>query len=87
MKAIVIGAGIGGLSAAIALRKAGIETVVFERTRELKEIGAGLSLMSNATKALNGLGLTDALRGIGVPIGVAEIRTWRGSFQDTHVAA
>jgi 2-polyprenyl-6-methoxyphenol hydroxylase-like FAD-dependent oxidoreductase len=78
MKAIVIGAGIGGLSAAIALRNAGVETVVFERTRELKEIGAGLSLMSNATKALNGLGLTDALRGIGVPIGVAEIRTWRG---------
>jgi 2-polyprenyl-6-methoxyphenol hydroxylase-like FAD-dependent oxidoreductase len=79
MKAIVIGAGVGGLSAAIALRKAGVETVVFERARELKEIGAGLSLMSNATKALNGLGLTpDALRGIGVPIGVAEIRTWRG---------
>jgi 2-polyprenyl-6-methoxyphenol hydroxylase-like FAD-dependent oxidoreductase len=78
MKAIVIGAGIGGLSAAIALRKAGVETVVFERARELKEIGAGLSLMSNATKALNGLGLTDALRGIGIAIEVAEIRTWRG---------
>ena len=79
MKAIVIGAGIGGLSAAIALRKAGAETVVFERARELKEIGAGLSLMSNATKALNGLGLTpEALREIGVPIGVAEIRTGRG---------
>jgi 2-polyprenyl-6-methoxyphenol hydroxylase-like FAD-dependent oxidoreductase len=78
MKAIVIGAGIGGLSAAIALRSAGIETLVFERARELKEIGAGLSLTANATKALNGLGLTDALRGIGAPIGVAEIRTWRG---------
>ncbi len=43
VKAIVVGAGIGGLSAAIALRKAGIETVVFERTRELKEVGVGLS--------------------------------------------
>ena len=78
MKAIVIGAGIGGLSAAIALRRAGVEALVFERTRELKELGAGLSLTANATKALNGLGLTDALRGIGAPIGVAEIRTWRG---------
>ena len=78
MKAIVIGAGVGGLSAAIALRRAGIETLVFERARELKEIGAGLSLTANATKALNGLGLTDALREIGAPIGVAEIRTWRG---------
>jgi 2-polyprenyl-6-methoxyphenol hydroxylase-like FAD-dependent oxidoreductase len=78
MKAIVIGAGIGGLSAAIALRRAGVEALVFERTRELKELGAGLSLTANATKALNGLGLTDALRGIGIPIGVAEIRAWRG---------
>ena len=78
MKAIVIGAGIGGLSAAIALRRAGVEALVFERTRELKELGAGLSLTANATKALNGLGLTDALRGLGIPIGVAEIRAWRG---------
>jgi 2-polyprenyl-6-methoxyphenol hydroxylase-like FAD-dependent oxidoreductase len=78
MKAIVIGAGVGGLSAAIALRRVGIETVVFERARELREIGAGLSLMANASKALNGLGLAGALRGIGVPIGVAKIRTWRG---------
>ena len=78
MKAIVIGAGIGGLSAAIALRKAGVETVVFERARELREIGAGISLAANATRALNELGLADALRGIGAPIEVADIRTWRG---------
>lgn len=78
MKAIVVGAGIGGLSAAIALRRAGVEAVVFERARELKEIGAGLSLMPNAIRALNGLGLADALRAIGAPIGVAQIRTWRG---------
>jgi 2-polyprenyl-6-methoxyphenol hydroxylase-like FAD-dependent oxidoreductase len=80
MRAIVVGAGIGGLSAAIALRRAGVETVVFERARELKEIGAGLSLTANATRALNGLGLADALRGIGVPAKVAEIRAWRGGI-------
>ena len=78
MKARVIGAGIGGLTAAIALRKAGIETIVFERARELKEIGAGISLAPNATKAFKGLGLADALGGIGAPIKVAEIRTWQG---------
>ena len=83
MKAIVIGAGIGGLSAAIALRKAGMETVVFERARELKEVGAGLSLTANATAALNELGLAHALREIGGPVGRAEIRT----FDDTCVAA
>lgn len=77
MKALIIGAGIGGLSAAIALRKAGMETTVFERARELKEIGAGLSLAPNAT---NELGLTDALQGIGAPVRVGEIRTWRGQL-------
>ncbi len=80
MKSIVIGAGIGGLSAAIALRKAGIETAVFERARELKEIGAGLSLAPNATKAFKELGLTNALQGIGAPVRVGEIRTWRGEL-------
>ena len=75
MKALVIGAGIGGLSAAIALRKAGVETVVFERARELREIGAGISQAANATRALNELGLADALQGIGTPIEVADIRT------------
>ena len=80
MKAIVIGSGIGGLTAAIALRRAGLEAVVFERVRELKEIGAGLSLMANATGALHGLGLAGVLRGMGEPIDVAEIRTWRGDL-------
>jgi 2-polyprenyl-6-methoxyphenol hydroxylase-like FAD-dependent oxidoreductase len=80
MKAIVVGSGIGGLSAAIALRKVGVEAVVFERARELREIGAGLSLMANATGALNGMGLAGALRGMGQTIGVAEIRAWRGDL-------
>ncbi|MCA1717674.1 MAG: NAD(P)-binding protein, partial [Actinobacteria bacterium] len=80
IKVIVVGAGIGGLSAAIALRKAGIETVVFERARELKEIGARLSLVANATRALNELGLAGPLRGLGEPVGRAEIRTWRGEI-------
>jgi 2-polyprenyl-6-methoxyphenol hydroxylase-like FAD-dependent oxidoreductase len=83
VKAIVVGAGIGGLSAAIALRKAGIETVVFERAGELREVGAGLSLTANATAALDELGLADALRGMGGPVGRAEIRTWRGDVLST----
>ena len=78
MKAIVVGGGIGGLTAAIALRRIGIEAVVFERAGELREIGAGLALATNATRALGKLGLADALREIGVPVGVAEFRSWRG---------
>jgi len=44
MKGVIIGGGIGGLSAAIALRRVGIETVVCEQADALREIGAGLSL-------------------------------------------
>ena len=78
MRAIVVGGGIGGLTAAIALRRIGIEAVVFERAGELREIGAGLALAANATRALGKLGLADALQGIGVPARVAEYRSWRG---------
>src|SRR5690349_19254333 len=61
MRVIVVGAGIGGLTAAIALRQRGIDVEVFERSRELTEIGAGISLWANALKALYHLGLRDAL--------------------------
>jgi 2-polyprenyl-6-methoxyphenol hydroxylase-like FAD-dependent oxidoreductase len=51
-KAIVIGGGIGGLAAAVALRKVGMAVTVFERAPEICEVGAGLSLWSNAVTAL-----------------------------------
>ena len=56
MKAIVIGAGIGGLCAAIALRNAGLEVVIYEQASAILEVGAGLSLWPNATKAPAWLG-------------------------------
>ena len=62
MKAIVIGAGIGGLTAALALRKAGIEIEIYERVGELRAVGAGISLWANAIRALAALGLGDPLR-------------------------
>jgi glycine/D-amino acid oxidase-like deaminating enzyme len=49
MKAMIVGAGIGGLTAAIALRRAGVETTVFERAGELREVGAGLLLARGDT--------------------------------------
>ena len=61
MRAIVVGGGIGGLTAAIALQRIGVEVVVFERADELQEIGAGISLWANAMKALGKLGLADAV--------------------------
>ncbi len=78
MRAIVVGAGIGGLSTAIALRRIGVETTVFERAGELKEIGAGVALAANAVKALRGFGLATAIKDIGVPVRDAEICSWQG---------
>ncbi|WP_029741852.1 NAD(P)-binding protein, partial [Enterobacter asburiae] len=47
MRAIVIGAGIGGLSAAVALKKAGIDCTVFEAVKEIRPVGAAISIWPN----------------------------------------
>lgn len=65
MKVIIIGAGIGGTSAAIALRRLGHDVVVYDRMRENKPVGAALSLWSNGVKVLNWLGLGDEVRALG----------------------
>ncbi len=75
---MVVGGGIGGLTAAIALGRAGVEAAVFERAEELREIGAGISLWSNAVKALKKLGVYDAIREAGGAELGGEIRSWRG---------
>jgi 2-polyprenyl-6-methoxyphenol hydroxylase-like FAD-dependent oxidoreductase len=77
-QAIVAGAGIGGLTAALALRQAGLDVVVFERAVELREVGAGLLLAANAQKALRKLGLAEAVARLGTPASTSEIRSWRG---------
>lgn len=56
-RAIVVGGGIGGLSAAIALDQMGVEVTVYEQAAEPGEVGAGLTLWPNAIKALRKLGL------------------------------
>jgi salicylate hydroxylase len=58
----VIGAGIGGLAAACALRDRGFEVEVHERAAELGEVGAGLQLGPNAVKVLRALGIEAELR-------------------------
>jgi 2-polyprenyl-6-methoxyphenol hydroxylase-like FAD-dependent oxidoreductase len=61
----VVGGGIGGLSAALALRRAGWAVTVLERAPELREVGAGIALMANAVRGLSALGVGEALRGRG----------------------
>ena len=79
---IVVGGGIGGLAAGIALHKAGLEPLVLERAPELTEIGAGLGLAANALKALDYLGAADAMRAKGV---IAEENVWRGLDDREHI--
>jgi len=61
-RCVVVGGGIAGLSAAIAMRKAGYETTVFEQAPKLAPIGAALSIWGNAMAGLDWLGCGDAVR-------------------------
>jgi 2-polyprenyl-6-methoxyphenol hydroxylase-like FAD-dependent oxidoreductase len=61
MHALIIGAGIGGLTTALALKQKGIDVDVYERSAVLTDVGAGISLWPNALKALYQLGLRPAL--------------------------
>ncbi|HRO31324.1 FAD-dependent monooxygenase [Citricoccus sp.] len=61
MKVAVIGAGIGGLTAAAALRRRGVDAEVFEQARALGEVGAGISLADNGWRLLQRLGLLDQI--------------------------
>jgi 2-polyprenyl-6-methoxyphenol hydroxylase-like FAD-dependent oxidoreductase len=63
--ALIVGAGIGGLAAGIALRKAGWNIRIFERATSPRELGFGLALAPNAMAALRELGLADVVRSRG----------------------
>ncbi|MFI5609798.1 FAD-dependent monooxygenase [Amycolatopsis sp. NPDC051903] len=81
MKAVVVGGGIGGLTAAIALRRTGHEVAVLERAPEPREIGAGLSLAPNALRALEALGIGERVRKHSAPSEVTgTLRTSSGRY-------
>jgi 2-polyprenyl-6-methoxyphenol hydroxylase-like FAD-dependent oxidoreductase len=68
VRAAVVGAGIGGLSAALALRAAGAEVRVYEQTAELGEVGAGVGLYPNSMRVLHRLGVADAVTRRAAPV-------------------
>ena len=78
--AIVVGGGIGGLSAAIALRRAGIQAEVWERAPEMREVGAGIGLWPNATRQLRQWGLLDEVLRRGYHFTQGEMRTAGGTL-------
>src|ERR1043166_9870754 len=72
----IVGAGIGGLAAALALLRHGIDVDVYEQAPELRELGAGVQISANGTRVLHALGLKKALEKVQVlPAGKA-IRLW-----------
>jgi len=82
----VIGGGIGGLTAAQALRRRGFEVAVYEAQPELKEIGAGVALGANAMKALRALDLEDPVRAIAWEADSHALRNWKTARAITETA-
>ena len=76
----IVGAGLGGLAAAIALRRQGCEVAIYEQAGELAEFGAGINVTPNAVKVFRALELADKLHAVGwEPAGL----TWRDWGSDT----
>lgn len=73
---LIAGAGIGGLTAALALLKAGIDVDIYEQAPELREIGAGFQMSANGTRVLYHLGMGDAIDRIAWQPSGKEIRVW-----------
>ena len=72
----IVGGGIGGLAAALALEHRGAETIVCEQTPNLSEIGAGLNTTPNAVKALRALGVEDQVNAVACDTNFLNIRSW-----------
>ena len=76
MKLLVAGAGIGGLTAALAALRMGLDVEVYEQAAELKEVGAGLQLSANGTRIFYALGVGDELKALSCEATGKEIRLW-----------
>lgn len=72
----IVGAGLGGLTAGLALLQRGFHVRIFEQASALREVGAGLQLSANANAALFSLGLEDALRAVVCEAAGKRIRLW-----------
>jgi len=73
----VVGAGIGGLTLALALRQRGLAADVYEQASELREIGAAVGLTANGTRELERLGCLDAIAALSTEPSELIWRGWR----------
>ena len=73
---LVVGAGIGGLTAALALMRQGFKVDLFDQAPELTELGAGIQIAANGSRVLCALGLDDALAQSGIEATIIDLRLW-----------
>jgi len=76
LKVLIVGAGIGGLTAALAALRRGLDVEVYEQAPALKEVGAGLQLSANGTRVLYELGVGERLKALSCEVEGKEIRLW-----------
>ena len=74
LRAVVVGGGIGGVAAAVALARAGIDVQVHEQAQQLAEVGAGVSLAPNGLRMLERLGVGEGIRQVGVRYAASDLR-------------
>ncbi|NGM16323.1 FAD-dependent oxidoreductase, partial [Verrucosispora sioxanthis] len=78
--AVVAGAGIGGLAAALALHRRGWRVTVLEQAPQPREVGAGITLMANAVRGLDALGLGTEVHRLGREGATGGLRTTDGRW-------
>jgi 2-polyprenyl-6-methoxyphenol hydroxylase-like FAD-dependent oxidoreductase len=78
-RVVIVGGGIAGLTAALALQASGWDVLVCERAAELQEVAAGILLWPNAVRALRRLGVGGAVEAEGAVATGSRLRTWRGA--------
>ena len=66
MKAIIVGGGVGGLTAALMLHARGIDCEVYEQAEAVRELGVGINTLPHAIKELAELGLLERLDAVGI---------------------
>jgi salicylate hydroxylase len=74
LRAVVVGGGIGGIAAAVALARAGLDVRVYEQAQQLIEVGAGVSLAPNGLRVLERLGVGEGIRRAGARYASAQLR-------------
>ena len=80
LRVVVVGGGIAGLTAAVAVLRAGWGVTVLERSPEFAEVGAGLAVTDNGMAALGAIGLDDAVRAVGERIFMAGTQDRNGRW-------